>query len=135
MVLSLAEAQKVMEGAIAKAKELKLRISVAVCDAGGRLVSLNTMDGAFLSAAYGSQGKAYAAAAFGRPSRQLAEIANGPLVRGIADAAGGHMIPSGGGLPILRDGVIVGTCGVGGGTDDQDDKCASAGIARLGSDR
>ena len=45
MVVSLAEANKIVAGAIAKAEELNIKINVAVCDAGGRLIAFNRMDG------------------------------------------------------------------------------------------
>jgi len=39
MALTLDEANKIVAGAVAKAQEMNIKISVAVCDAGGRLVS------------------------------------------------------------------------------------------------
>ncbi len=131
MAITLAEANRVVEGAIAHAEELNIKVSVAVCDAGGRLVALNRMDGAIWAGAYGCQGKAVASAAFGRASGELAERADQPTPRGIAVAEGGHMIMGQGGLPIIRNGFIDGACGVGGGTSQQDEDCARAGIARL----
>lgn len=132
MSLTLAEANRVAQGAIAKAQELNIRISVAVCDAGGRLVAFARMDGAIWGSVYGSQGKAVASAAFGRASGLLQERADTPIIRGIAAAEGGHMIPSQGAVPILKDGTVVGACGVGGGTSQQDEECAQAGVAALG---
>jgi uncharacterized protein GlcG (DUF336 family) len=131
MALSLAEADQIMQGAVAKARELNIKISVAVCDAGGRLVAFNRMDGAIWGSVYGSQGKAIASAAFARPSGELQERADTPIVRGIAAAEGGHMIPSMGAVPIIRQGVVEGACGVGGGTAQQDEDCARAGVAKL----
>ena len=75
MALTLAEANTIVQGALAKAKELNIRISVAVCDAGGRLVAFNRMDGAIWGSVYGCQGKAIASVAFGRASGELAERA------------------------------------------------------------
>lgn len=131
MALTLAEANRIVEGAIAKAQELNIKINVAVCDAGGRLMAFNRMDGAIWAGAYGSQGKAVASAAFGRTSGELAERADTPIIRGIAAAEGGHMIPSQGGVPIIRNGVVEGAVGVGGGTAQQDEDCARAGVAKL----
>ena len=131
MALTLEEANRIVEGAIAKAKELNIRVSVAVCDAGGRLVAFQRMTNAIWASAYGSQGKAVASAAFGRPSGVLAERANQPTPAGIAAAEGGHMIMGQGAVPILRNGVIEGACGVGGGTAQEDEDCASAGVAGL----
>src|SRR5256886_7515954 len=115
MALTLAEANQVVQGALARAKELNIRISVAVCDAGGRLVAFNRMDGAIWAGAYGSQGKAIASAAFARPSGELAERAGSPIVQGIAAAEGGHMIPSQGAVPSIRHGVVEGAGGAGSG--------------------
>ena len=131
MALTLSEANQVVHAAVAKAQEMNIRISVAVCDAGGRLVAFNRMDGAIWASAYGSQGKAVASVAFGRPSGELQERAGSPIVSGIAAAEGGHMIVSQGAVPIIRNGVVEGACGVGGGTAQQDEDCARAGVAKI----
>ena len=131
MALSLAEANRIVEGALAQAQELNIKINVAVCDAGGRLIAFNRMDGAIWGGVYGSQGKAVASAGFGRPSGELSERASSPTLSGIREAEGGHMIMGQGGLPIVRNGVVDGACGVGGGTSQEDEDCAKAGIARL----
>jgi glc operon protein GlcG len=131
MALTLADANRVVQAAIDKAREMNIRISVAVCDAGGRLMAFNRMDGAIWASVYGCQGKAIASVAFGRASGELAERAGSPIIQGIAAAEGGHMIPSQGAVPIVRNGAIEGACGVGGGTAQQDEDCARAGIAKL----
>jgi uncharacterized protein GlcG (DUF336 family) len=131
MSLTLAEANKVVQGALDKAREMSIRISVAVCDAGGRLMAFNRMDGAIWGSVYGCQGKAIASVAFGRASGELQERAGAPIIQGIMAAEGGHMIPSQGAVPIMRDGVAIGACGVGGGTAQQDEDCAQAGVSRL----
>ena len=131
MALKLEEANRVIAGAIAKAGELNIRISVAVCDAGGRLIAFQRMDNAIWASAYGSQGKAVASAAFGRSSGELQPRADQPTPRGIATRSGGEMILGQGAVPIIRNGVVEGACGVGGGTSQQDEDCARAGIAQL----
>ena len=131
MALTLAEANQVMQAAMDKAREINIKISVAVCDAGGRLMAFNRMDGAIWGSGYGSQGKAIASVAFARPSGELAERAGSPIIQGIAAAEGGHMIPSQGAVPIMKNGVVEGACGVGGGTAQQDEDCAAAGVAKL----
>jgi uncharacterized protein GlcG (DUF336 family) len=131
MALTLAEANSIVEGAVAAATEMGIRINVAVCDAGGRLLAFNRMDGAIWAGSYGSQGKAVASVAFGRSSAELQERSETPIIRGILAAEGGHGIPSQGGLPIIRNGVVDGAVGVGGGTGQQDEDCSAAGIAKL----
>jgi uncharacterized protein GlcG (DUF336 family) len=129
MALTLSEANRVVQAAIAKADELNIKISVAVCDAGGRLVAFNRMDGNIWGAVYGSQGKAVASAGLGRPSGQIpAELS---IIQGIVAAEGGHMIPSQGAVPIVRNGAVEGACGVGGGTGQEDEDCAQAGANAL----
>src|SRR5499425_858127 len=131
MALTLDEANKIVAGAVAKAQEMNIKISVAVCDAGGRLMAFNRMDGAIWGGVYGSQGKAIASVAFGRASGELQERAGAPIIQGIIAAEGGHMIPSMGAVPIIRNGVVEGACGVGGGTSQQDEDVAKAAVAKL----
>ena len=131
MALTLAEANRIVQAAITKAQEMNIKVSAAVCDAGGRLMAFNRMDGAIWGSVYGSQGKAIASAAFARPSGELAERAGSPIIQGIAAAEGGHLIASQGAVPIMRNGVVEGACGVGGGTAQQDEDCARAGVAKL----
>ena len=130
MSLTLADANRVLQAAITKAQEMNIKVSVAVCDSGGRLVAFNRMDGAIWGSVYGSQGKAIASVAFGRASGELTERAGTPIIQGIVAAEGGHMIPSQGGMPILKNGVVEGGVGVGGGTGQQDEDCARAAAAK-----
>ena len=131
MTLTLEEANRIVRGALAKAEQLNIKISAAVCDGGGRLIALQRMDGAIWASAYGCQGKAVASAAFGRPSGEMAARADQPTPRGIAAASGDEMIMGQGAVPIIRNGVIEGACGVGGGTSQQDEDCARAGVEQL----
>src|SRR5271155_1177582 len=131
MSLTLEEANRIIRGALAKAQELNIKISAAVCDSGGRLIALQRMDNTIWASSYGSQGKAVASAAFGRASGLLPERADSPTFRGITAAEGGHMIMGQGGMPILRGGAVLGACGVGGGTAQEDEDCAKAGVACL----
>ena len=133
MALTLAEGNAIIQGAIAKAEELNIKVSVAVCDGGGRLVAFSRMDAAIWASTFGCQGKAIASAAFGRASGELVERADAPIMRGVVAAEGGHMILSQGAVPIVRGGMVEGACGVGGGSGQEDEDCARAGVAKLGS--
>ena len=129
--LTLKDANRVIAGAIAKAEAIGARMNIAVCDAGGRLVAFQRMDGAIWAGSFGSQGKAIASAAFARPSGELTARAEHPTLRGIAMAEGNHMFYGQGAVPIFRDGVLIGACGVGGGTAQEDEDCARAGADLL----
>ena len=127
--ITLDEANTVIAGAIAKANEQGTKMSIAVVDAGGRLVAFARMDGAIWAGVYGSHGKAIASAAFGRPSGFFQEMANNPIFAGIKAAEGDHMILSQGAVAIEKGGEVIGAVGVGGGTGQQDEDCAAAGAA------
>ena len=131
MSITLNQANRVLRATLAKASELNIKVTAAVVDDGGRLVALQRMDGAIWAGVYGSQGKAVASAAFGRPSGDLAARADQPTPRGIAAASGGEMIMGQGAVPIIRNGIVEGACGVGGGTSQEDEDCARAGVALL----
>lgn len=131
MSLTLEDANRVIAGTIAKARALNIRVSVAVCDAGGRLLAFQRMDNAIWASVYGSQGKAIASSAFGQPSGDLTARADHPTPRGIQAAEGEHMIMGRGAVPILRGGIVIGACGVGGGTGQEDEDCARTGVASL----
>ena len=132
-MLTLSISQRILDKAIERAGQLGARISAAVCDNHGRLIALNRMDGA---AGWNidrcSMGKAVAAAATGRPSGQLVEhLGSGRPMR----SSTCHVVPPTalqGGLPIMKDGVVQGACGVSGAaTTEQDEECARAGITAL----
>jgi glc operon protein GlcG len=131
MSLTLEEANRILAGTLAKAKELNIKVCAAVVDAGGRLIAFQRMDNAIWAGVYGSQGKAIASAAFGRASGEMQARADQPTPRGIAQASGGEMIMGQGAVPIIRDGIVIGACGVGGGTSQEDEDCAKAGVAKL----
>ena len=73
MSLTLADANRMIEGAMAKASELDIKISCAVVDAGGRLLAFQRMEDATWASAYGSQGKAIASVGFGQTSGNAGE--------------------------------------------------------------
>src|SRR5690349_18294725 len=113
MVLRLAEAKRIVEGAIAKAQELEVEICVVVCNHEGRLIALLQMDGAFPMASQDAIGKAIVSAGWGLPSGEPV----GPsihLTTGTVMAEGAPALRNRGGLPIIRDGVVEGACGVSG---------------------
>ena len=83
MGLTLEEANRILRGTLAKAQELNIKISAAICDPGGRPIALQRMDNAIWASAYGSQGKAVVSAAFGRPSGEMAERADSQHCAGL----------------------------------------------------
>ena len=135
--VNLAGAQKVVQGALAKAKQMKLTVNVAVVDDGGHLLAFARMDGARPASVYTAFTKATAAATYRQPTGPNSSAAAQPdlllslSLQNAAAASGGKMTSLKGGVPILIDGQVVGAVGVGGGTGEQDAEVAKAGIALL----
>jgi glc operon protein GlcG len=129
MALTLAEANRMLDAAIAKARELNIKLSVAVVDTGGHLMAFNRMEGANWVTATVAQGKAVAAAGFGRPSGTLR--ADSPIIQAVIASQGGRMLPAQGAVPVVRNGELIGAVGGSGGTAQQDEECAQAGVAAL----
>lgn len=129
--VTLAEAVKMCDAAIAKAEELGIKIAAAVVDSGMNLVAEHKMDGTLILAIEGSRGKAVASVIFGQPSGELEARADRPVMRSLQIQMNGRFIMGQGALPIVRDGEVIGACGVGGGTSEEDEQCARTGIATL----
>ena len=129
--VSLTEAKKICDAAIAKAREFGIKVAVSVVDSGTNLVAVNKMDGALILGIDGSRGKAVASVLFGRPSGELESWSERPTMRAILLQWGGRFIMGQGAVPIIRDGEVIGACGAGGGTAQEDEDCARAGIAAI----
>lgn len=129
MALTLAEANRMVQAAVAKAGELGVKVSIAVCDAGGNLQAFNRMEGASAVSATVAQGKAAASAGFGRASGALP--ADSPVIQAVIASLGGRMLPAQGAVPVHKGGELVGAIGGSGATAQQDEDCARAGLAAL----
>ncbi len=133
VLLNLAGAETVLDGAKKKAASLGLKCNVALVDDGGHLLAFVRMDGARPASAATALAKAISAATFRQESGTLPAggEANVILSLGIQVASGGKITPLKGGVPIVIDGQVVAAVGVGGGTGEQDAEVAKAGIRAL----
>ena len=129
MALTLAEANRMIQATIAKAEELNVTLSIAVCDAGGNLLAFSRMEGASAVTAIVAQGKAAASAGFGRASGTLQ--ADSLVIQAIIGAMGGRMLAARGAVPVYKDGELAGAIGGSGATAEQDEECAQVGAAAL----
>lgn len=125
--LSHAAALVILEGAIAKAAEIKVPQCIAIVDAGGNLLAFVRMDGAKVLSQLSATQKAITAASSRVPTGGVpAEVE-----LKLALATGGELTNLKGGLPIVIEGQTVGAIGVGSGTGDQDVEVGQAGINAL----
>lgn len=126
--LSIAEARQVIADGVAEAARLGAPgAAIAVVDAGGHPLALERLDGTFAGAGTISFGKARTAALFGRPTRGMENAINDGRTALVAIAHEVDAVPLQGGVPLLRDGRLVGAVGVSGAASAaQDDEIATA---------
>jgi uncharacterized protein GlcG (DUF336 family) len=132
--VTLELAKRICEDGVARARELGLRVSVAVVDQGGNLVQVVRMDGCNFLAPDIARGKAVAAAAWQIPSGVLAErwAATPVTGSGMVAISGGRIVPVRGAIPLVREGVVVGAVGVSGARSEEDEQVAHAAISAAG---
>jgi uncharacterized protein GlcG (DUF336 family) len=122
-------AQKMVDKAVAKAREIGVSENVAILDDGGNLKAFSRMDGAPLPTIEMAQNKAYTAL-LGVSTQDFFNFIQGDpsLLAGIPTLA--RMAAWGGGFPIKVDGEVVGAIGVSGAPAVQNDiDCARAALA------
>ena len=135
MTLTLEQASVIVDEGLAKARESKFRpMCVAVLDGGGHLKALKREDGASILRPTIAVGKAWGAIGMGESSRRLSErLKDRPAFLGaLSTMSQGKVVPVAGGVLIMRQNEIIGAVGVSGGTADEDEVCAIAGIQAAG---
>lgn len=121
--------QEVLNAAVAKAKELKVPMGIAMVDANGALVGFVKMPGAFVHTQDSAYAKAYTAVSLRRPTHGLDIPAQ--ILTELASVTGGKITPLPGGFPLFMAEELVGGIGVGGGNAEQDRIVAQAAAAAL----
>jgi uncharacterized protein GlcG (DUF336 family) len=122
-------ARKMVDEAVAKARELGVTENVAILDDGGNLKAFSRMDGAPILCIEMAQNKAYTAL-FGVSTQDFFNFIQGDpsLLAGIPTLA--RVAAWGGGFPITMNGEIVGAIGLSGAPAVQNDvDCARAALA------
>ena len=129
-MVTLDDARRVIAAAEQKAAEIGQPMNIAVVDGGGNLVSHVRMDGAWIGSIDISINKAFTSRAFDITTQDLgANSQPGGQFYGIHVSNRGRIMIFAGGIPLRRDGVVVGAIGVSGGSGEQDQVVAEAGAA------
>ncbi len=132
-MITLEEAQRILSAAEDKARQMGQPMNIAVMDAGRNLVAFHRMDGAWVASTDIAIDKAFTSAGRGLTTRKIGEMAQpGQPLFGINTTNGGRIVIFAGGVPLMRDGGVIGAVGVSGGTVDEDEEVAEAGVAALG---
>lgn len=129
-LVHLEDARRVIAAAEKRAVEIGQAMSIAVADEGGNIVAYVRMDNAWIGSIDIAQQKAYTSRAFDMQTKDLATHAQaGGQFFGIQASNHGRLMIYSGGVPLKKDGKIVGAIGVSGGSGDQDHAVAVAGAA------
>lgn len=128
--LTLDTARKIAAGCQERALKEGWSMTIAVVDLGGAMKYFNRMDESMGISARLSQLKAETSASVPVSTRQFREIAKNNAV-GLGSTPGTTTVA--GGLPILAGGKHIGGVGVSGGSEDQDEACAQAGLDAVSS--
>ncbi len=135
-MLTLDQAHAIMHAALEEGTKRGLKpLSVLVLDARGALKAAASQDGTSLSRDRIAYGKAFGALSLGLGSRALHKRAEEQpyFISAVNGLLGGALVPVPGGV-LIKDGsgALLGAVGISGDTSDNDEACASAGIAAAG---
>ena len=126
--LAVALIQKVEE----KAREMDMRVVIAVSDASGRPVAVHCMDGAYHGSFDVALNKTYTSTAFQMSTKELSRLCQpGQDLYGLQFSNDGKVMILGGGEPLTVGDTMIGALGVSGGTATQDTELAAYGRAML----
>jgi len=115
-----------------KAEEIGPPMNVALVDNGRDLKAFTRMEDAWLGSIDISIDKAFTSVSFLMPTQDLAEMTHpGQPLYGLEATNHGRVGIFGGGIPLMRGEEVAGAIGVSGGTVDQDQEVAEAGVAAL----
>ncbi|WP_327248970.1 GlcG/HbpS family heme-binding protein [Streptomyces sp. NBC_01320] len=130
--LTTDEAEILVTAARTAAEAAGVTVSVTVLDAGGHLLAFRRDDRAVLISGETSTRKAYTALQLNAPTADLVDLVkpDGPF-HSLPTALDQPLLFIAGGLPLHRDGRLIGAIGVGGGAPEQDHGFARAAIGEL----
>lgn len=126
--VTLKQAEQIVDAAQEKARQLDLKMNIAVVDAGANLKAFRRMDGAWLGSIDIAIKKAKTARFFDMNTGEIGKLSQpGGSLYNIEHSNGG-LITFPGGIPLENgDGEIVGGIGVSGSTVENDHEVAQAG--------
>jgi uncharacterized protein GlcG (DUF336 family) len=130
--ITLEQAQQIITAAAKKASEIGVPMNIAVVDAGNNLTAFVRQDNAWLGSIHIAQSKAYTARSFDLATKDLFPLAQpGQPLYGINAGNDGRIIIFPGGIPLTAADAVIGAIGVSGGSVEQDQEVAEAGVAAL----
>lgn len=131
-LIDLDQAQRVLEAAMQKSEEIGVPMSIAIVDEGRELLLFARQRGAVLGSIEVAIGKAYTARTLDMSTVDIGPMTQpGQPLFGLETTHQRPLVTFAGGRPLQVGDVIVGAVGASGGTPEQDDEVAAAGVAAL----
>jgi glc operon protein GlcG len=131
--LDYAEAKKIIDLIVEKALHMQKAAVIAVADSHGELIALARMDGAPLSCIPIAANKAWTAARERKPTQDIGDRVRHPdKGHDIAYYGDPKFVGWGGGIPVWKDGQVVGAVAVSGLTSSEDIVLATLGVDLIG---
>jgi glc operon protein GlcG len=134
--IDYAEAKRIIEAAIAEASKISQNAVVAVADSHGELIAFARMDGAPVSSIRIAINKAWSAARERKTTQEIGERARHPE-KGFDIAYFGdpRFVGWGGGVPVWRDGEVVGAIAISGLPQQEDIRIATWAASLVSGDQ
>ncbi|MFF0184679.1 heme-binding protein [Streptomyces sp. NPDC005244] len=130
--LTIEDAEALVTAARRAAETAGVRVSVTVLDAGGHLLAFRRDDRAVLISGETSTRKAYTALQLDSATADLVDaVQPGGLFHTLPTALDRPLLFIAGGVPVHREGRLIGAIGVGGGMPDQDHGFAVTAVESL----
>ncbi|MGW7254573.1 GlcG/HbpS family heme-binding protein [Streptomyces sp. NPDC054834] len=130
--LTTQDAESLVQAAREAAEAAGATVSVTVLDAGGHLLAFRRDDRAVLISGETSTRKAYTALQLDAPTADLVDaVQPGAPFHTLPTALDRPLLFIAGGIPVHRDGRLIGAIGVGGGTPEQDHGFALTAVETL----
>jgi glc operon protein GlcG len=127
--IEYSDARQVIDLIVEKALQMKKAAVVAVADSHGELIAFARMDGVAISSIRIAINKAWTAARERKPTKEIGEKVRHPEKgHDIAYYGDPRFVGWGGGLPIWKDGEVVGAIGVSGLSSTEDIELATFGL-------
>jgi len=129
------DARVIIDAIVDQAQQLQKAAVVAVTDASGELIAFARMDGAPLASIRIAVNKAWTAARDRKPTKEIGDKIRDPE-RGfdIAFYGDSRFVGWGGGVPVWKNGEVVGAIGVSGLSSTEDIALADKGVQAIKED-
>lgn len=119
--LTLDEARYIVRKVEEEAERIGVKAVVAAANSGANIICVECMDDAYIASYDIAVNKAFTSVSLKMATKTLKPLAQpGGELYGIQNTNDGKIVIFGGGVPLIRNGKVVGGIGVSGGSEKQD---------------